>query len=155
MCSLSAWYSRSVSTNDCDTVNSGTSLWLSTKVTLPSSWVSTMKSGVICCTECPIVSPIDVPGLGLSLRNSRINASACNSVMRRAERNCFQCFFVKRSKYCSIAFCISSFSRDGSRRSICNNRHSCSERAPMPAGSNCCNCNSTCSISAEETSRLW
>ena len=92
------WYSLSKSVKERDMHKSGTSPLLSVKVTEPSSWVSTMKSGVICSILRPTVSFIEAPGLGFRCRSSTFTSSVSSLVICNDDLMRSQWFLVKSSK---------------------------------------------------------
>ena len=107
-------------------------------VTVPSSAVSTMKSGVICCMFLPSVSPSDAPGLGFKRRSSEYTVSAVVGEMFSCFTILSQCLFMNSSKYLSMTFSISRVISVSGRLLICSSRHSRRSEAPMPAGSKVC-----------------
>ena len=60
-----------MSVNDGETVSCGMLPRFSENVIVPSSLVSMMKSGVICCMFLPSVSPIDAPGFGFKVKSCK------------------------------------------------------------------------------------
>ena len=103
---------------------------------VPSSSVSTVKSGTICCRFFPMASPSELPGRGLSFVSS---ATACwysSSVMPSFCRILSLFLRVKSSQHLPMMSSSVCFSGESSLRPICSSRHSCRLRAPMPAGSN-------------------
>ena len=59
--------------------SSGTFRLFRARLMVPSSYVSTMKSGMICCMFRPMASPREAPGRGLSLQISLIACSKASS----------------------------------------------------------------------------
>ena len=77
--------------------SSGTFRLFSVNVMLPSSSVSTRKSGTICCRFLPMVSPIEAPGRGF---NRHISLMACRVVASSSPNFCSifsQCLRVNSS----------------------------------------------------------
>ena len=124
------------------------------KVTVPSSAVSTIKSGVICCRFMPSVSPSAAPGLGFSFSSSAITCCTVSSVMPSVSAILSHRLFMKSSKHLFITAVISSFSTDVFLRAICSSRHSFSDSAPMPGGSKVCNIFTTLAICSSVVNML-
>ena len=73
--------SSSSSVNSRLSRSSGTFRLLRLRLIVPSSSVSTRKSGIICCRFFPMASPMELPGRGFSLVSSAAAELYCSSVI--------------------------------------------------------------------------
>ena len=115
--------------------NSGTLRLFKLRVMVSSSYVSTMKSGMICCIFLPIASPSELPGRGFSLVRSLTASLYCSSVIPSFWIILSLFLRVNSSQHLPMMSSSICFNGESAFLCICSRRHSCKLRAPIPAGS--------------------